>query len=98
MNRHYQKHHYKEYKIMKKLLKSALLMLTLILTHSLTFAAAKTSEIYVSEAPVSDLSWSQLLNTSWFWILIAVCIVAFVVALIATKDEEEQTHFPEHSV
>jgi hypothetical protein len=83
---------------MKTLLKSAMLFFALVLTNSLTFAAAKVPEVYISESPVSDLSGAELLNTAWFWILIIVCVVVFISALIATKDEEHPTHFPEHSI
>ena len=83
---------------MKTLLKSAMLFFALVLTNSLTFAAAKVPEVYISEAPVSDLSGSELLNTTWFWLLVIVCVVVFVSALIATKDQEEATHFPEHAI
>ncbi len=83
---------------MKTLLKSAMLFFALVLTNSLTFAAAKIPEVYVSESSVSNLSGPELLNTGWFWMLIAVIVVVGLCALIATKDQEDQAHLPGHAL
>lgn len=83
---------------MKTLLKSAMLLFALVLTNTFTFAAAKTSEVYISEAPLSDISGKELLGITWFWVLIIACLVVFVSALFAAKDKEDQGHFPEHAI
>nr|WP_294895176.1 hypothetical protein [uncultured Pedobacter sp.] len=82
---------------MKTLLKSASLIIALVLTNSLTFAAEKTPEIYVSESSLSNLSGSQLLHTGWFWILIIAAVIVFATALLCSKDQED-TYFPEHII
>ena len=83
---------------MKTLLKSAMLIFALVLTNSLTFAAVKVPEVYVSQAPLSDLSGQELLNTTWFWILIVACVIVFLTALISSKDQKDATHAPEHAI
>lgn len=83
---------------MKTLLKSATLILALVLTNSLTFAAAKIPEVYVSESQLSNISGMELLSTTWFWIMIAVCVVVAIAALVSTKDQEDQSHAPEHAI
>ncbi len=77
---------------MKTLLKSAMLVFALVLTNSLTFAATKVPDVYVSESSLSNLSVNQLLNTSWFWVLIIVTFVVLVIALFSAKDQEEAVH------
>ena len=79
---------------MKKSLKSivsklSLTVLTLILMQSLSFASEKVPEIYVSESSVSDLSGSQLLNTTWFWVLIIVVVLVFITAFFSARITEE---------
>jgi hypothetical protein len=74
---------------MKKSLKSivskfSLTATALILTQSLSFGAEKVPEVYVSEAPFSNISGQQLLNTTWFWVLIIVVVLVFVTAYFAT--------------
>ncbi|RKD13747.1 hypothetical protein BCY91_09270 [Pelobium manganitolerans] len=83
---------------MKKLIKPLVLLFALVTTGNLSFANGKVPEVYISEAPVSDLSGQQLLNTTWFWLLVAVVLVVLLTALVATKDQENQTHFPEHLI
>ena len=82
---------------MKTLLKSAMLFFALVLTNSLSFAAAKIPEVYVAESSLTDISGAELLNTTWFWILIILCMVVAVCALIAVKDQEE-VHAPTHAI
>lgn len=82
---------------MKTLLKSAVLFFALVLTNSLSFAAAKIPDVYVSRSSLTDLSGAELLNTTWFWILVALCIVIAIFALISTKDQEE-VHAPAHTL
>ena len=82
---------------MKTLFKSAFLFFALVLTNSLTFASEKVSEVYVSQSSLSDISIPELLNTSWFWMLIATVFVVAICALIAVKDQED-VHAPEHAI
>lgn len=81
---------------MKTVLKSAMLFFALILTSSLGFASENTPEVYVSQAPLSDLSGPELLDTNWFWVLIIVVLVVGLLALVSAKDEEHENHVPEH--
>lgn len=83
---------------MKTLLKSATLIIALVLTNSISFAAAKVSEVYISESPLSDISGKELLNITWFWILIIVSVIVLIAAMLATKDQEEATHYPDHII
>lgn len=83
---------------MKTLLKSVMLIFALVLTNSLTYAAAKTPEVYVSQSSLSDLSIQELLNTTWVWVLISIVFVVVVTALVAVKDQEETSHHPEHAI
>ncbi len=77
---------------MKKSLKSivskfSLTAFALLLMQSLSFAA--DPEVYVSTAPVSDISGQQLLNTTWFWVLIVIVIMVFATAFFATAEENK---------
>ena len=83
---------------MKTLLKSATLFFALVLTNSLGFAAEKIPEVYVSQSSLTNLTGPQLLNSTWFWIMIAVCLVVGVIALFSAKDQEEASHQPEHAL
>lgn len=83
---------------MKTLLKSAMLIFALVLTNSLTFAAAKTPEVYVAQSSFTDLSSNELFNSTWFWALIVITLVVLVSALFTTKDQESANHFPEHAI
>ncbi|HEX7365515.1 MAG TPA: hypothetical protein VF273_00385 [Pelobium sp.] len=83
---------------MKTILKSAVVLIALVLTNTISFAAAKAPEVYASESNLSDLSVNELLNTAWFWILVVASIVVFLAALIATKDQETATHYPDHII
>ncbi len=83
---------------MKTLLKSAMSFFALIVSNSLSFASDKTPEVYVSKAPLSNLSGSELLHTSWFWVMIGVCLVVGLIALLSTKDEEQTSHTPKHAL
>jgi hypothetical protein len=79
---------------MKKSLKSivsklSLTALTLIFMQSISFASEKVPEIYISESSVSDLSGSQLLNTTWFWVLIIVVASVFITAFFYARITEE---------
>ncbi|WP_017257751.1 hypothetical protein [Pedobacter arcticus] len=82
---------------MKTLLKSAMLFFALVLTNSLSFASAKIPDVYVSRSSLTNLGGAELLNTNWFWILVALCVLVALCALISTKDQEE-VHAPAHTL
>lgn len=50
-----------------------------------------TPDVYLSRAPVSELSGHELLQQTWFWALIVVVAVVFLCALLSakTKDQHE---------
>lgn len=75
---------------MKKSLKSivskfSLTAFALILLQSLSFASAKEPDVYISRSSLSDLSGAQLLETGWFWLLIAFVILVLVAAYFAAN-------------
>lgn len=46
-------------------------------------------EVYVSTAPVSEISGHELIEKPWFWILMAVILVVAITAFFAEKDKDE---------
>nr|MBC7614172.1 hypothetical protein [Pseudopedobacter sp.] len=81
--------------IQKINLKSALAVVVFLFISINTFGqtAKKDSlyqpEVYVSTAPVSEISGHELIEKPWFWILIAVILIVAVTAFFAEKDKDE---------
>ena len=77
---------------MRKALKSAILLIALVLTQTLTFAAdAKVPRVYASQAPLSDLDCTQLLNSPWVWMLIVYAGIVFLVAFLSAQEKANHT-------
>lgn len=81
---------------MKKILSSVSIFTLLLLSQSFAFAANKVPEVYAAQAPLSDLSGSELLNTTWFWLLIGFSVVVFVVAYFGSIEPDNRHKAPQH--
>ncbi|OAQ40590.1 hypothetical protein A5893_06500 [Pedobacter psychrophilus] len=74
--------------------KFSLTAFALVLMQTLSFAADKVPDVYVSRSAVSHLSGQQLLDTTWFWILITIVVLVFITAYFAagTAKKTGQPH------
>lgn len=77
---------------MKKTLKATLMLIALVFTQTFTFAAdAKIPAVYASQAPLSNLSCTQLLNTSWLWMMVFYVVVVLFIAFLSAQEKTSNT-------
>ncbi|MFC5285293.1 hypothetical protein [Pedobacter alpinus] len=81
---------------MKKTIKASLLLIALVLTQTLTFAAEVKTTVYASQAPLSDLSSSELLNSTWVWALIVIVGIVLILAFFAAQEKSAKD--PKHAI
>ncbi|MEO5910375.1 MAG: hypothetical protein ABIP95_05780 [Pelobium sp.] len=81
---------------MKKLIstfktKNLLAVFAMLFVQFAAFADEKTPDVYLSRAPVSVINGHELLQQTWFWVLIVVVAVVFLCAFLSarTKDQKE---------
>lgn len=76
-------------------LKSALAFIAFLFISVSTFGQTAKQDslaqpdVYVSRAPVSEISGHELVEKPWFWILIAVCVIVFITAFLGAQDKED---------
>jgi hypothetical protein len=81
--------------IQKINLRSAITFVAFLLISISTFGQTTKKdslyqpEVYVSTAPVSEISGHELLTKPWFWMLIAVIVVVAITAFLSAKDKED---------
>ncbi len=80
---------------MKKILTSVMVFTLLVLSQSFAFAE-KLPEVYAAQAPLSDVSASQLLNSTWFWLLIVFSVIVAIVAYFASVEPDNSQKAPQH--
>lgn len=76
-------------------LKSVLAFVAFLCVSLSSFAQTSTQDslykpdVYISRAPVSEISGPELLEKPWFWILIVVVVSVLLSALLAAKDKQD---------
>lgn len=76
-------------------LKSILAFVALLCVSLSSFAQTSTQDslykpdVFISRAPVSEISGPELLEKPWFWILIVIVASVLLSALLATKDKQD---------
>lgn len=79
---------------MKKISKSASLLIALLLIQVATFATEKTTDVYVSRAPLTDIPETEVFSLYWVIMLFVYAAIVFAIAYFAaqTKEDHKAAH------
>jgi cell division protein FtsX len=70
-------------------LKSIMVTVVLLMLNLVSFAAEKTTDVYVSRAKLNNLSTDELLSSPWVLMLLGYAALIFLLAFLSARQTAE---------